>query len=1152
MSLKTFTSVFAFFFIGTFVSVGQSAGDTIRVQGFQFSSASRDTTLNFPDMPGTTFEKVLLKYTMRCKDALVSTGTNRNLGCGEWDYSCNTYLVDSSKIETVPSSVTSHFITNFSGTVFPYKATPVYDFFRGIQKEVTVASTANETIAAVGDGTEALVNVLATDSQGGKSQFIYSAAELTAAGLTAGEIDGISLNVLAESGEADFLKIRLKHTTESEFTSGVNLEDFEEVYYKNTTLEANQSNRFQFATPFSWDGTSNIIVEFSFSNINGNSSNPTSIEGETSTLSTGISSQNARHIFLTNNAYIEANGYKGVTGDQNRTVEAWIRTSAPINAEICSWGANVANQKWVFRITAGGNLRLENANGGTVSGPTVNDGKWHHVACVLDGNNLSDIRFLIDGELVPNSAVGNAPMNTTENFNVRISRGVNNRYLDAEVDELKIWDTNLSEQTISSWMRLKPSADHPNFSNLQLYYDFDEATGGGILDQSGNMRNASIIGDEFRVSSGSGVDFFKNFSLEKTRPNVDFYQGDYTLDISETTMDRPVEQTPHFVVERTIEPTDPTKAFDDNILQSATLYWSPTETIYDEATGAFILDNALTPDGEIEISDLNYSRRFPFYNELLSFVTPYGIGLDFGQEGKTWYFDMTDYVSILNGDKRLLMTLGGQRQEEMDLEFMFIVGTPPRDVIQYEQLWQATNRIGSARIADIVNDVKFAPQDISLSADASVFKLKSSITGHGAEGEFEANGGQVFHRILVDQGVKFFWTISQECSENPIFPQGGTWVYDRQGWCPGERSLLKEQDLTPLVTPGGTASIDYVTSSPTNAAGDYRYHVAHQVVGYGEANHQVDAAVIEIPAPNNSALYTRTGTVCSQPKVMIQNTGATTLTSLSIDYWVNDSMTPQNYVWNGSLEFMETAEVTLPSSRALWMDMQSDANVFHVSISKPNQGTDEYPHNNTYASNFDIPEVLPGNFTLDFRTNNRAFENNYQILDGSGNAVSSNNLPTNNTTFSDDFDLSGDCYKLVVNDAGGDGVQWWANAGQGTGSIRIKNSFGIVLKTFEPDFGGRFEYSFTTDFPLSAEELAFLTSIEVFPNPVSNILTVAGESLGETDFFLSDFLGKRMNPTILNSGNEEIQLDISALHSGIYFLTFVKGDIRTTRRIVKQ
>jgi len=209
-------------------------------------------------------------------------------------------------------------------------------------------------------------------------------------------------------------------------------------------------------------------------------------------------------------------------------------------------------------------------------------------------------------------------------------------------------------------------------------------------------------------------------------------------------------------------------------------------------------------------------------------------------------------------------------------------------------------------------------------------------------------------------------------------------------------------------------------------------------------------------------------------------------------------------------------------------------------------------HNNTYASNFDIPEVLPRDFTLDFRTNNRAFENNYQILDGGGNAVSSNNLPTNNTTFSDDFDLSGDCYKLVVNDIGEDGVEWWANPGQGVGSIRIRNSFGIVIKTFEPDFGGGFEYSFTTDFPLSAEELAFLTSIEVFPNPVSDILTIAGEDLRETDFFLSDLFGKRMNPTLLNSGNEEISLDLSKLHSGIYFLTFVKGDVRTTRRVVKQ
>ena len=46
--------------------------------------------------------------------------------------------------------------------------------------------------------------------------------------------------------------------------------------------------------------------------------------------------------------------------------------------------------------------------------------------------------------------------------------------------------------------------------------------------------------------------------------------------------------------------------------------------------------------------------------QIMSFVTPYGIGLDLGPEGKTWYFDLTDYAPIFKGNKRITVSGGGQ------------------------------------------------------------------------------------------------------------------------------------------------------------------------------------------------------------------------------------------------------------------------------------------------------------------------------------------------------------------------------------------------------------------------------------------------------------------------------------------------------------
>ena len=181
---------------------------------------------------------------------------------------------------------------------------------------------------------------------------------------------------------------------------------------------------------------------------------------------------------------------------------------------------------------------------------------------------------------------------------------------------------------------------------------------------------------------------------------------------------------------------------------------------------------------------------------------------------------------------------------------------------------------------------------------------------------------------------------------------------------------MNEQDLTPFVTAGGNLNIDYTTSNPPLLTGDYRYHIAHQVVGYGDANFQLDAAVVGISAPNNSAEFTRVGTVCANPSITIRNTGATELNALTINYWLNDAQSPQTFEWTGSLDFMEEEEVTIPSSPELWFDIIGDNNKFHVEIANPNQGADEYSFNNKMSSNFNIPEVLPSKFTIEFRTNN--------------------------------------------------------------------------------------------------------------------------------------------------------------------------------------
>ena len=60
--------------------------------------------------------------------------------------------------------------------------------------------------------------------------------------------------------------------------------------------------------------------------------------------------------------------------------------------------------------------------------------------------------------------------------------------------------------------------------------------------------------------------------------------------------------------------------------------------------------------------------------ELYRYITPYGIGLDLGDDGWTWWYDVTDYLPLLRDSVELQ---AGNWQELLDLKFHFIEGDPP-------------------------------------------------------------------------------------------------------------------------------------------------------------------------------------------------------------------------------------------------------------------------------------------------------------------------------------------------------------------------------------------------------------------------------------------------------------------------------------------
>ncbi len=1134
--------------------VGQlSAQDTITIQTITRDNDARSGTYTFPS-GDQSFEKILMIYNMRCKDDIVNQTGGNDVGCGEWDYSCNTFITDPTRTDSTAASHPSHTISGFSGEEFSYTSQPSYTYYQYEQHDVSYTEVLTEETSAVGDGAQELL--LAAEQTVGRAQFLYTADEIIAGGLTAGNMTGLKLDMSTIGATVPYMRISLKATDKTELSSiEPDLDGFTEVYFLNTSFDATGLHDFNFYQDFAWDGVSNVIVEFTFTGSAGNNG----INGDiTPAISALFNATEDSSIAFNGAGSIEvpAAGLQTITNEI--TVSFWSKGDEnvlPANNSVFE-GVNDDNAR-------GANVHLPWSNGqiywdcGNVGGgyDRINKvapmeafaGSWSHWTFTKNATTGS-MKIYLNGEQWHSGTGKTTPISLTS-FNIGSNAaGISSYY--GNVDEFQIWDKELDAGTIQEYMRQPITDQHPDYANLVAYYPMNEAVGFNLEDYSANNNTAQIIGGP-AWSSLRGKDLFKNFIDVNLRANAVFVQGTYATVTDEgVVLQDSVLNGQHVITEYDVEGTDLVE------LGQTFVYPSGEMNIIDEAGNIVGTVNAPT-EGSITISTLDYFSKREAKFEILSLVTPYGIGLDLGADGKTFVFDVTDYAPILRGDRLMTMELGGQRQEEMDIKFQFITGTPPREVMNIENIWP----FARGWYTPIQEDAIFEPRELNFSAEASHFKLRSSITGHGQNGEFISRE----HYLNLNGGDQdFTYDVWKSCGANPIYPQGGTWIYDRAGWCPGQATDVNEFDITDLVTPGGTAMIDYGVNGSTMTEANYL--VSNQLVTYGETNFQTDAAITEIISPSNRVEFERLNPICNAPTIIIRNTGAETLTSLKIDYTTIGNSTTESYTWTGSLASMASEEVVLPvSSQNIFATPNPDeAHIFEVTVSEPNGVADEYAQNNVMRSEFELPrlfEDLEADFLISLKTNNQPQENSYTVKDASGNIVISRDNLSANTTYTDDLDLPPGCYSLELLDSDGDGLSFWADPNAGTGNLHIKRYLTptntLTFVSFEPEFGSIIKYDFVLGTITPTEDVNdTFRFFSIAPNPTE------GEAKIELQGFAGDFnielvslTGQILNNETLRLYENEHRIHTISLRdfpAGMYFVRIVGEDKVWTKSVVKE
>ncbi|EDN70166.1 VCBS [Beggiatoa sp. PS] len=179
-------------------------------------------------------------------------------------------------------------------------------------------------------------------------------------------------------------------------------------------------------------------------------------------------------------------GYKGVTGRNSRTIEAWIKTTATSKLAIVTWGNNIVARYWSLQVeNLTGFLKITN-NGGHIIGSTpLNDGQWHHVACTFENDgspNVSEAILYVDGQLDTPSSLNSGVINTSKGSEVIIGEGRNDFYK-GQMDEVRIWNVARTQAQIQANMYHQLSG---NEARLQAYYTFNDGAGNILTDQTAN------------------------------------------------------------------------------------------------------------------------------------------------------------------------------------------------------------------------------------------------------------------------------------------------------------------------------------------------------------------------------------------------------------------------------------------------------------------------------------------------------------------------------------------------------------------------------------------------------------------------------------------------------------------------------------------
>ena len=304
------------------------------------------------------------------------------------------------------------------------------------------------------------------------------------------------------------------------------------------------------------------------------------------------------------------------------------------------------------------------------------------------------------------------------------------------------------------------------------------------------------------------------------------------------------------------------------------------------------------------------------------------------------------------------------------------------------------------------------------------------------------------------------------------------------------------------------------------------------------------------PSLNNDVALLNVGgiqtIVCGDsitPKISLRNNGAANLTSLTIDYELDGGGTT-SYNWTGNLSTYAIDIIDLPTTY-----IANGTHTFSVSLTNPNAVADQNPLNNNRLINFNSNET-PLFADLTLKTDNFGSEISWYVKDTNTGivAATSSGYPdvAGGQTTTETLCLYNGCFTFVLKDAAGDGYC----CAFGTGNMHLLNNANgdtLVVENSNSFVGDSLAFTFCMG-SSNINELA-KNEFKLYPNPSNGTFTILRNQTNRANVIIYNVLGKEVY-ALANTSEKEIQLDLTPLNKGIYFIAIVSDNQKTVKKLI--